>query len=266
MGSGGSVAHVLRRLTVFVAIVCLVTGLLVAYGKRCIGRAARGGRFLARRRSRAGVHLQTGLRDPTCVSTSCRSRRSRSRRSTPARSGTNPDDGCRRSRRKEPRDKVTRSAQLVGLPGTDPRRRALKLTTRCRENASRALALHWPGLCVTRGNPCIHNGLSRSPPYSSSSLVGPRSAVVPGPSTARPRKTLTRGSRLSGLPATPSPSLALPSQHAVLFRAVGALPAHEGRRPAPSFSSCTGYSEKKRGHFGGKWNRSAIPVGAECGS
>ena len=41
MGSGGSVARVLRRLTVFAAIVCLVTGLLVAYGKHCIGRGAR---------------------------------------------------------------------------------------------------------------------------------------------------------------------------------------------------------------------------------
>ena len=41
MDSGGSGVRVVRRLTVFAAIVCLVTGLLVAHGKHCIGRGAR---------------------------------------------------------------------------------------------------------------------------------------------------------------------------------------------------------------------------------
>lgn len=40
MVSGGS-ARVVRRLLMFAATICLVTGLLVAYGKQCIGRGAR---------------------------------------------------------------------------------------------------------------------------------------------------------------------------------------------------------------------------------
>ena len=41
MSSGSSVARVVRRLTVLAAIVCLVAGALVVYGKRCVGRGAR---------------------------------------------------------------------------------------------------------------------------------------------------------------------------------------------------------------------------------
>jgi len=39
--SGGSVARLLRRLTVAFAIACIVVASLVAYGKHCIQRGAR---------------------------------------------------------------------------------------------------------------------------------------------------------------------------------------------------------------------------------